>query len=273
MFINYKNCLSFLVLVMLVFACKNSPNTAAEEIVPVQKQEQEISIPTPAPIKKARVSIFKSPKFSTAQLNVKDVKFKDNRIAINFDVANFKLGIPTTDFKTKYVPNDEKGQYIKVIVNKKDVYKVYDTTFELKNTYEDYEIVAFLCRSYNESLKSKLAHQQFSFNRKQKKLVLETQNVPYVLLNSPAPEEAYNFSEIERLMLDFYVFNADISPRLYKLKLIVNNEQNVAINKWQTYSLDFLDSGAHEFELQFYDPQNRLVSKINRNVTIVDKRN
>ena len=97
-----------------------------------------------------------SPDYSSAKLSLQDsIKNKDGEHNLSFKVENYVLGMQTLkDFDNK-LANSDKGQHIHFIVNNGPYSAHYEENFSKPLDEESNVILAFLSRSYHESVKNK----------------------------------------------------------------------------------------------------------------------
>ena len=97
-----------------------------------------------------------SPDYSSAKLSLEDsIKNKVGEYNLSFKVENYVLGMQTLkDFDHK-LANSDKGQHIHFIVNNGPYSAHYEENFSKPLDEESNVILAFLSRSYHESVKNK----------------------------------------------------------------------------------------------------------------------
>ena len=100
-----------------------------------------------------------SPKYETSNLFLNNVvKSSDTLIAnsyfFNYDIENFELGAQTIKDFDYSLANSHKGQHIHLIVNNGPYSAKYQNSFEQNFDSENNVILAFLSRSYHESVKN-----------------------------------------------------------------------------------------------------------------------
>jgi hypothetical protein len=81
-------------------------------------------------------------------------------------------------------------------------------------------------------------------------------------------------AETDKVMLDFYLLNCDLSGIGYKVKVDVNNEKQFIINRWQPHYLEGLPMGDNKIKLTLIDkdgnPVNSPLNPVERVFTLVD---
>ncbi|MEP0366290.1 MAG: phosphopeptide-binding protein [Cyclobacteriaceae bacterium] len=224
-----------------------------------KKQSEEAS----AEEMKSSVTITKapaSPKFPEAQLTKNDVIVTDQdstyAVDYSFDVANYELGVQTSDADTRGIANSGKGQHIHFIVNNGPYSAHYMPG--VSNTLDEgnYVVLAFLSRSYHESVKSLGAYYVENLT------VGDVEESP-VDLDAPhlffsRPKGTYKGADTEKLMLDFYLLNTDLSADGNKVKATINGEEFM-IEEWAPYYIEGLDKGEVSIKLELIDADGNAV--------------
>ena len=70
-----------------------------------------------------------------------------------FEVTNYELGVQTEDATTRGIANSGKGQHIHFILNNGPYSAHYESVFSKSLNVGNYVMLAFLSRSYHESIK------------------------------------------------------------------------------------------------------------------------
>jgi hypothetical protein len=177
----------------------------------------------------------------------------------NFDMQNFSLGEQTPDAPQKMCANSAEGQHIHLIVNNEPYLAKYSSSFEHALPDGEHYILAFLSRSYHESIKrpeaailqkATVANQAFT----------DTEAVDAPMLFYSRPKGAYvGQTETEKVMLDFYLANLSLGTD-YQVKVEVNGEQEFLINSWQPYYLEGLPMGDNKIRLSLVHANGELVN-------------
>ena len=89
-------------------------------------------------------------KISTASITLDD----DNEYAFSFDISDYELGAQTINTVENQLANSGKGQHIHFIVNNGPYSAHYINNFKKKLNKHNNVILAFLSRSYHESVKN-----------------------------------------------------------------------------------------------------------------------
>lgn len=235
-----------------IIACGGESNTdkktEAEMSKPMKKKEE------PAPAPNYKLSDFSSsPEFANAvmsSMNYKDGKF-------NFGVKNYELGAQTPDAGAKMCANSGKGQHIHLIVDNKPYAAKYVAEFEHEVADGEHYILAFLSRSYHESIKNGTAHKVAKVQVANKSIT-SSEEVKEPMLFYSRPKGTYVGKDAEKLMLDFFLANADLGAD-YKVKVQVNGEKEFMVDAWKPYFLEGLPMGDNKVKLTLLDKDGKTV--------------
>ena len=115
-------------------------------------------------------------------------------------------------------------------------------------------IRAFLCRSYGESLKGSKCFSAVYFFIKDKKIDRSMSlRTPYLTYNEPSEHVTYSVDV--PVLLDFYIHNCELSKDGYKVKLSIDDEHIMDLDKWRPYYIYGLKKGKHIVRLQLLDAE------------------
>ncbi len=204
-----------------------------------------------------------SPKFSNAKLDIAapkdESKVKSGEVAFDFNVTDYELGNQTPDADQKMCANSAKGQHIHLILNNQPYSAHYTADFKKELADNHYVGLAFLSRSYHESLKHDDAYELFQFT------VGNPEVAPTLDLTAPnifysRPKGTYIGEEnIKKVMLDFYLTSVTISPNGYKVRATINDKTQFNITSWQPYFIEGLPEGKNKIKLELIDQKGQLI--------------
>jgi hypothetical protein len=212
------------------------------------KSKQENSSAATAAPAEIKMSPFEfSVQFPDAAISKMDYKMGDFTFVIQ---GNYQLGQQTPDAPQKMCANSDKGQHIHIIVDNKPYEARYEPQFHYKIEDGEHYILAFLSRSYHESIKTQAASvlvkasiQDSSFKK------LEPVTAPMLFYSRP--KGAYVGADTKKVMLDFYLVNCTLGNQ-YKVKANVNDKEFI-IDKWEPYYLEGLPMGENKIKLTLID--------------------
>ena len=191
-----------------------------------------------------------SPSFSDAKLSISSITNEGDKNIFSFDIENYELGTQTNN---KFeLANSGKGQHIHFIENNGPYSAHYDNEVIKNNDENNKIILAFLSRSYHESLKNPNAYILTQIGDS------ETYDLSGEFMFYSRPKGSYKGKDIERLLLDFYLVNTTISPDGNKVRVTVN-ETEFIIDNWSPYYIEGLDKGEVSIKLELIDIDGNLV--------------
>jgi hypothetical protein len=175
----------------------------------------------------------------------------------HFKLANYQLGAQTPDAGQKMCANSAKGQHIHFIMDNQPYVASYsaDIAYEMKPGH--HVLLAFLSRSYHESLKHHDAYVLKEYNVGADAKDDFDEHAPHIFYSRPKGEYIGK-QETGRLMLDFYLVNCDLSPKGYKVRATINGTE-FTLTKWAPYMIEGLPLGDVKVKLELLDKNNQLV--------------
>ena len=198
-------------------------------------------------------------KISTASITLGD----ENEYAFSFDISEYELGAQTINNIENQLANSGKGQHIHFIVNNGPYSAHYTNNFKKKLNDNSNVILAFLSRSYHESVKNPNAFVLTQIG--EDKIDLNNE-----LLFYSRPKGTYKGKDTEKLLLDFYLINTKISPEGNKVKATINDTEFI-ITEWAPYYLQGLPKGEVKIKLELLNAKGELVdSPFNPSVRTVN---
>ncbi len=207
--------------------------------------------------------VTETSEFPDAKLSLKtpdlDGKVAVGKATFDFGVENYELGSQTPDAKEKMCANSAKGQHIHFILDNQPYSAHYESKFEKDLPEGVHVLLAFLSRSYHESLKHKGAAVLKTFvagNPENKNL--PNMEAPHLFYSRP--KGSYIGEDaIKRVMLDFYLANTELSADGNKVKVLIDDEHEFVVDKWQPYMIEGLADGEHKIQLQLVDKAGNLI--------------
>ncbi len=235
----------------ILFSCSSeSSNQNADKIKSKEKQTVK-SVPN----KVTLLPFTPSPSFKDAKIESMD--FKDGKFDFKVTGDSYKLGAQTSDAKLKMCANSEKGQHIHLIVNNKPYAAKYTDKFEYQLPDGDHNVLAFLSRSYHESIKSPGAAIIKKVSIKDNSIV-KAEDTKEPMLFYSRPKGTYvGKANTEKVMLDFYLANIEDMNK-YRVRAEINGEIH-QLSQWQPYLIEGLPLGENTIELTLLDDQGAVV--------------
>ena len=206
--------------------------------------------------KSEKISITKvegSPKYENAQLLFNGAtKQIDNNYSFSFDIDNYRLGEQTQKNFKYNLANSDKGQHIHFIINNGPYFAKYTNAFTQELEEENSVVLAFLSRSYHESVKNPNA---FVLTHIGKANSIDLSNE---FLFYSRPKGTYEGEATEKLLLDFYLVNTNISPNGNKVRATIQDSEFI-IDEWAPYYIEGLTKGEISIKLELIDTKGNLI--------------
>lgn len=199
-----------------------------------------------------------SPEYANAALQLdtpKNTKMTDGEdVDFSFTVSNYELGAQTEGPNTEVLANSGKGQHIHFILNNQPYSAHYEPQFTKAIPNGVHHLVAFLSRSYHESVKndnSVIVKKLEVGTAPQDSLGLDM-TAPTLIYSRPKGK--YAGKDTENLLLDFFVLNTTLSDVGNKVKATINGEEFM-ITEWAPYIIKGLPMGEVTITLELIDSE------------------
>ena len=218
--------------------------------------------------------LLDSPKFPGAALSLPSLEegatLPAGEVAFAFDVTDYALGEQTADAGANGLANSADGQHIHLILNNDPYSAHYEASFSKELEDGHYVALAFLSRSYHESVKNPEAAvlTQFFVGEEggEEKIDLAAPHLFY-----SRPKGTYKGADTEKLMLDFYLANTEISADGNKVRATINGQEFV-FTDWVPYVIEGLPLGEVEIRLELIDAEGNTIpgpfNDVTRTVTL-----
>jgi len=264
--INTKLIVLLVLIIFTVISCKQQKENTPEE---VQTNKQVIE--QPITIEKLQGS----PAYEDAVLqleNPKTTKVTENgEIDFAFTVNNYKLEAQTGGPNSQLLANSSKGQHIHFILNNEPYSAHYEPTFKKEIPNGVHHLVAFLSRSYHESVKNEnsVVVQKLELGTDIKDTIGLDMQAPTLIYSRP--KGTYTGKNTENLLLDFFVLNTVLSENGNKVRATINGKTFV-ITEWEPHIIKGLPKGEVTIKLELIDLEGTLIkgpfNEVTRKVTL-----
>lgn len=192
-----------------------------------------------------------SPEYENASLNIKGIEMSDKESKFSFNIENYDLGVQTSKNFDYQLANSAKGQHIHFIVNNGPYSAHYIDSFSKGFEKESNVILAFLSRSYHESVKNKDAYILTQVGESD--IDIENEFLFY-----SRPKGTYKGADTENLLLDFYLVNTEISKNGNKVRATIQDTEFI-IDEWAPYYIKGLSKGEINIKLELIDSSGNLI--------------
>lgn len=203
-----------------------------------------------------KISISKvegSPAYENAKLSLRDSVYQEGENHLfSFNVDQYELGAQTSkDFEYK-LANSDKGQHIHFIINNGPYFAKYTQEFSQKLEEGNNVILAFLSRSYHESVKNPNAYVLTQIGEG------DQIDLTDEFLFYSRPKGVYEGEATEKVLLDFYLINTKIAPDGNKVKVTIEDTEFL-IDEWAPYYIEGLPKGEISIKLELLNSNGDLI--------------
>ncbi len=255
-----------LLLLFVMTSCKQQKKEATEDTA------TEVSVATKQP----KITLEKlegSPVYADAVLQLEEPKntmeLTGGEVDFTFTVNNYQLGAQTDSPNALLLANSGKGQHIHFILNNQPYSAHYTPSFKKEIPEGVHHLVAFLSRSYHESVKNdnSVVVKKLKVGADAKDTIGLDMEAPTLIYSRPKGE--YVGKDTENLLLDFFVLNTTLSESGNKVRATVNGEEFM-ITEWAPHVVKGLPMGEVTIELELLDAEGNLIpgpfNKVKRTV-------
>ena len=260
-----------LILSLVFTACKENKTekeepAASENTETLEKKEE------------AKITIEKlsdSPAYADASLEMNtpdNLKIADGTsVDFGFTVSNYELTAQTDSPNATLLANSGKGQHIHFILNNQPYSAHYDPSFSKELPNGVHHLVAFLSRSYHESVKN-----ANSVVVKKLEVGPDAKDTQGLDMEAPTliysrPKGAYTGKGTENVLLDFFVLNTTLSADGNKVRATING-QEFMITEWVPHVIKGLPKGEATIQLELLDAEGNVIpgpfNKVTRTIAL-----
>lgn len=266
---------TMLLLVAFMLSCKQHKKTDVDEST---TQETNGTSVVAAKTAIELVQLEGSPAYEDAVLKLQspsDGKIeKGSEANFSFEVGNYELGAQTSGPNTAVLANSGKGQHIHFILNNQPYSAHYEPSFSKEIPDGVHHLVAFLSRSYHESVKNEnsVVVRKLEVGSKANDAIGLDMDAPTLIYSRPKGE--YVGLDAENLLLDFFVLNTTLSENGTKVRATINGKE-FTISKWAPHIVKGLPMGEVTIQLELIDAKGTLIpgpfNKVTRTVTLKEQ--
>lgn len=250
----------FLFAALIFTSCQNSESSNATTSKSAESAPAAKTQPVPA---------ANGNKYTLTPVN-SGVQYPDAKIEYShfsngqfaFNVSNYQLGAQTADAGDLMCANSGKGQHIHLIFDDAPYSAQYTNIFDFNKEDGRYYMLAFLGKSYHESIKTPDAFVAHRVSVRDNSIYARS-NIKDPVLFYSRPKGTYVGKDTKKVMLDFYLINADLEGQAYKVYADINGERHL-ISKWQSYYIEGLPMGENTITLTLvYNSGEKVDAKLN----------
>ncbi|MGM0636281.1 MAG: hypothetical protein ACQESK_09465 [Bacteroidota bacterium] len=240
------------------FACNDAPK---------QKDEKKTDKSEKVEKKKKEISLKKlegSPKFPEASLemvNPENNQLEAGETEFAFKVENYNLKDQTEDAGDNGLANSHHGQHVHFILNNGPYSAHYEDAFTKDLEVGEHIVLAFLSRSYHESVKGKDASTLSKITvgepNDDQKIDFDF-DAPHLFYSRPKGEYVGR-DQTKKVLLDFYLFNTELSKEGNRVEVTINGDKKFTVDDWAPYYMTGLPMGENTVKLKLVDSKGKLI--------------
>ncbi len=219
-----------------------------------------------------------SPAYENAKLNLTAMDIAPSDAAegftakFDFEVSDYELGVQTEGADTRGIANSGKGQHIHFIVNNGPYSAHYAPSYEKPMEQGNYVLLAFLSRSYHESVKNPDAFWVDAVTVGEPEETLDVDlSAPHMFYSRP--KGTYSGAVTKKVMLDFYLLNTEISADGNKVRATINGKEFL-ITEWKPMYINNAPLGELKVKLELIDADGNVIpgpfNSVERTVTLAE---
>lgn len=257
--------IALLAIFTLTLSCKQNTEESKDQEAEVKTESTEV-----AAVKIDVQKLEGSPAYADAALMLEDPSGNEissaGAIDFNFKVENYELGAQTAGPNAEKLANSGKGQHIHFILNNQPYSAHYEPAFNKEIPEGVHHLVAFLSRSYHESVKNENSVVV-------RKLMVGDNPTDSIGLDMEAPtliysrpKGSYVGDDTKSVLLDFFVLNTELSADGNKVRATINGEEFM-ISEWAPHVMTGLPMGEVTIKLELVDGEGKLIPGPFNNVT------
>jgi hypothetical protein len=186
-------------------------------------------------------------------------------VMVTVDADSFETGVQTETDRAEEIANSGNGQHFHLILDNQPYMANYEAgePFDIGELEPGaHTLVAFPSRSYHESVKSDTSYDYINFYVQEESgdFMLNPDD-PAIIYSRP--KGTYSGAGAEKIMLDFYLHNVDLSSDGYKAKYTIRSGgsevASITLTEWTPAFVTGLSSGTYEVTLQLLDADGNVV--------------
>ncbi|WP_282081004.1 hypothetical protein [Aquimarina algiphila] len=261
-----------LLMFFTITACKQEKKAPNEEDSLNNNTKKEVETVKP---KITLEKLEDSPTYVNASLvldtpeNIEVVK--SGEMEFSFKVENYELGAQTKGPNAQKLANSGKGQHIHFILDNQPYSAHYEPSFKKEVPEGVHHLVAFLSRSFHESVKNdnSVIVRKLIVGDDPKDTFGLDMKAPTLIYSRPKGE--YVGKDTEQILLDFFVLNTTLSENGHKVRATINGEEFM-ITEWAPQVIRGLPMGEITIQLELLDETGALIpgpfNKVTRTVVL-----
>ena len=179
-------------------------------------------------------------------------------VDFSFNVQNYELEAQTAGSNTEQLANSGKGQHIHFILDNQPYSAHYKPNFRKELPEGVHHLVAFLSRSFHESVKNvnSVVVKKLTVGKNPTDALQMDMTAPTLIYSRPKGE--YSGKDADNLLLDFFVLNTRLSETGNKVRATINGKAFL-ITEWEPQVIRGLPKGEVTILLELLDAHGKLI--------------
>lgn len=183
---------------------------------------------------------------------------RELEVPFKFKVENYELGAQTEEARED-LANSANGQHIHLIIDNKPYSAHYEPEFIKTIESGNHYAIAFLSRSYHESVKNPNAYKVFQFSTGESTQV-DMMDLSQPMLFYSRPKGTYSGEGAKKILFDFYLHNVELSEMGYKVRATINDKTEFVFERWRPYFIEGLPMGENKIRIDLIDNEGNIVN-------------
>jgi len=179
-------------------------------------------------------------------------------VPFKFKVENYELGAQTEEARED-LANSANGQHIHLIIDNEPYSAHYESEFIKNIESGNHYAIAFLSRSYHESVKNTNAYKVFQFSTGEATQV-DMMDLGQPMLFYSRPKGTYSGEGAKKVLFDFYLHNVELSELGYNVRATVNDKTEFVFERWRPYIIEGLPMGENKIRIDLIDNEGNLIN-------------
>ena len=199
-----------------------------------------------------------SPEYPNAVLSHGPLEVSETgEAAFNFTVTDYELGAQTEGAGQNGLANSGKGQHIHLIVNNGPYSAHYEPGFNHQLEDGNNVILAFLSRSYHESVKNGKAFVLTQVAVGENAGEPADLDGPHMFYSRP--KGTYAGEATDKVLLDFFLHNVSLGGETGNVVRATINGNVFYLDQWLPYTMEGLKDGENSVKLELLDKEGNLI--------------
>ena len=176
-----------------------------------------------------------------------------------FNPQNIRLGGQVDPIAARPMTRTSKGLHLHVSVNNNQHQLSNENIFEYPLEDGQYNLFAFLADSYYESIKvpNAIMGRQIEIRNG---LLAGSRPYEQIALLYNVPIGSYEISKSDSILLDFVLYGTQLEEQGNYVNMVINQQEAIQLDKWQTYYLTGLTEGTHQITLILNNAEGRAIT-------------